>query len=59
VDKAGADFAWVASDPSLENVTGKYFINRKTIPTCCASNKEKSQEKLWDFTEKLLCNKND
>jgi NAD(P)-dependent dehydrogenase (short-subunit alcohol dehydrogenase family) len=46
----GADTAvWLASDPELHGVTGKFFENRKEIP--CGFRNTEAEERLWTICE--------
>jgi NAD(P)-dependent dehydrogenase (short-subunit alcohol dehydrogenase family) len=52
----GADTAvWLASDPKLQNVSGKFFEDREEQE--CVFRNKKNEEKLWRICEELL-NKN-
>ena len=47
----GADTAvWLASDPGLQDVSGKLFENRKEIP--CAFRGREAEERLWSICER-------
>ena len=54
MEKAADTFSWAAIEPSLQNVTGKYFINRKPIMSSFASRDVEFQDELWRMTEKLV-----
>jgi NAD(P)-dependent dehydrogenase (short-subunit alcohol dehydrogenase family) len=48
----GADTAvWLASDPWLQRVSGKFFENRKEIP--CVFRSAEAEERLWAICEGL------
>jgi NAD(P)-dependent dehydrogenase (short-subunit alcohol dehydrogenase family) len=48
----GADTAvWLASSPDVEEVTGKFFENRKEIP--CSFRNRDVEERLWSICESL------
>ncbi|HTX92782.1 MAG TPA: SDR family oxidoreductase [Anaerolineales bacterium] len=48
----GADTAvWLASDPGLEDVSGKFFEERKELP--CEFRNEANEEKLWAICKEL------
>jgi retinol dehydrogenase-12/retinol dehydrogenase-13 len=48
----GADTAvWLASDPELQGVSGKFFENRKEIP--CSFRNLETEERLWTICEGL------
>jgi NAD(P)-dependent dehydrogenase (short-subunit alcohol dehydrogenase family) len=49
----GAETAvWLASDPDLENVTGKFFEDREELE--CEFRNKKNEEKLWKICEELV-----
>lgn len=49
----GADTAvWLASDPKMQNVSGKFFEDREEQE--CEFRNEKNEEKLWRICEELL-----
>jgi len=49
----GADTAtWLASDPDLENVSGKFYEDREEVE--CEFRNEKNEEKLWKICEELV-----
>jgi NAD(P)-dependent dehydrogenase (short-subunit alcohol dehydrogenase family) len=48
----GAETAvWLASDPELENVSGKFFEDREEQE--CEFRNEKNEEKLWRICEEF------
>ncbi len=48
----GAETAvWLASDPEMQNASGKFFQDREELP--CEFRNEKNEEKLWHICEKL------
>ncbi len=48
----GAESAvWLASDPEMESVSGKFFEDREELP--CEFKNKKSEEKLWRICEEL------
>jgi len=52
----GADTAvWLASDPELETVSGKFFEDREELE--CEFRNKRNEEKLWKICEELV-NKN-
>ena len=51
--KQGADTAvWLASDPELEGVSGKFFEDREEVE--CEFRNNKNEEKLWRICEELV-----
>lgn len=49
----GADTAvWLASDPGMENVSGKFFEDREEQE--CEFRNKKNEEKLWRICEELI-----
>ncbi len=49
----GADTAvWLASDPGMEDVSGKFFEDREEVE--CEFRNEKDEEKLWKICEELV-----
>ena len=49
----GADTAvWLASDPEMENVSGKFFEDREEQE--CEFRNKKNEEKLWRICEELV-----
>jgi hypothetical protein len=48
----GADTAvWLATDPSLEKVSGEYFIGRRKKTGSASSRDAALAEKLWQLSE--------
>lgn len=52
-EKGARNSFFVATDPSLENITGEYFDNFKIKKVSQNANSE-NQDKLWQISEKLL-----
>jgi hypothetical protein len=42
---------WLASDPELEGVSGKFFEDREELE--CEFRNKKNEEKLWHICEEL------
>lgn len=42
---------WLASDPGMQNVSGKFFEDREELP--CEFRNKKNEEKLWHICEEL------
>jgi len=50
----GADSGvYLASSPEVESITGKYFFERKPIPSSDISYDEEIAQRLWIFSEEL------
>lgn len=50
----GADTCvYLASSQEVEGITGKYFKERRTIPSSQSSYDQKAARQLWDISEKL------
>ncbi len=43
----------VASAPELENVTGEYFVNRRTAKPSSAARDDEAAKRLWEISEQL------
>ncbi len=51
----GAETAvWLASDPEMQNVSGKFFQDRQELP--CEFRNKKNEEKLWHICEEMVNN---
>ncbi len=51
----GAETAvWLASDPEMQNVSGKFFEDREELP--CEFRNKKNEEKLWHICEEMVNN---
>ena len=53
-DKGAETTVYVATHPELENVTGKYFVNKKITPSSPLSYNETLQNELWTISEKMI-----
>eukprot|EP00741_Cyanophora_paradoxa_P021914 tig00021428_g21153.t1 len=47
------DQHWLATSPSLEGVTGKYYVGRRETPSAKVSYDETVQDRLWAVLEDL------
>ncbi|MDX1957445.1 MAG: SDR family oxidoreductase [Leptospiraceae bacterium] len=56
--QGAATSVYLATDETLQKVTGKYFENKKQIPSSEMSYNEKLQDKLWDTSIEWLKDKN-
>jgi NAD(P)-dependent dehydrogenase (short-subunit alcohol dehydrogenase family) len=54
----GADtLIYLASSPDVSGVTGKYYFERKVIPSSSVSLDENKARELWEISEKLTSKK--
>ena len=49
-EKGAATSIYVASSPEIDGVSGKYFVNRKAVPSSPASYDEALQERIWNLS---------
>lgn len=54
VEVSGANLAYLATNPELENVTGKYFVGRKSVPSSLESYDEDKAYELWETSKDLV-----
>jgi NAD(P)-dependent dehydrogenase (short-subunit alcohol dehydrogenase family) len=52
--KGAATSIYLASDPSVEGVTGKYFVKRKPVETTQAAQDKQNAKRLWDVSAELV-----
>ncbi len=52
--QAAEHIVFVATSPSIEGVTGKFFADSKERPSSDESYDVAKQEKLWDFSERAV-----
>jgi NAD(P)-dependent dehydrogenase (short-subunit alcohol dehydrogenase family) len=52
--KSGADLAWLVLDPELEEVSGKYFVRRKSVPSSKDSYDERKAAELWESSVAMV-----
>jgi NAD(P)-dependent dehydrogenase (short-subunit alcohol dehydrogenase family) len=45
---------YVATSPELDGVTGKYFVNKRDVPSADISYDSSIQEKLWTISKDLV-----
>jgi len=45
------DEFWAATDPYLQKITGKYFVNQKSRESPSASYNKEIQQRLWQLLE--------
>jgi retinol dehydrogenase 12 len=45
---------WAASDPSLEGVTGKYFVKKRARNPIGAARSDENARRLWEATEAIV-----
>ncbi len=53
VQKGADTIVWAASDPSLANLTGRYFKRRKQLRTGPPTHDEALARRLWEATERI------
>jgi len=53
-EKGAETSIWAATDPELEQVTGKTFAKKKEIKSAEATYDKETQDRLWEETLKLL-----
>lgn len=52
---AGADTpAWLATSPEVEGVTGRFFVDRRPVPTAEHTTDVERCDRLWETTARLL-----
>jgi hypothetical protein len=56
-EKGAATSIYLASEPTLEGVTGKYFVNKHVQKSSPATYDETAQAELWRYTESLIVQK--
>lgn len=52
-EKGARTQIWVASDPSLENVTGRYFVRQRAKAPPRAALDQAAARRLWEESEKI------
>ena len=52
-EKGAETSVYLASSPEVENVTGKYFANKKPVSSSSASYDEEAARRLWHVSEEL------
>jgi retinol dehydrogenase 12 len=53
-EEQGADtLVYLATSPDVEGVTGKYFVNRREVPSSKESYDEAAARRLWQVSEEL------
>lgn len=52
--EGAATSVFLASEPSVEGVSGKYFIKKKEKKSSKASYDVEAAKKLWDISERLV-----
>ena len=53
VTEGSRNVVYVATDPALENVTGKYFVSGRETPSSSISYDMKTRKKVWELSERL------
>ena len=53
--KEGAGtLVFLAESPDVKNISGKYFVNRSITPSSQISYEQKTRDKLWEVSGKLI-----
>ncbi len=52
-EKGAKTIVYLASSPEVKNVTGKYFVKEKAVPSSNASYDQDVAKRLWDVSAKL------
>jgi len=52
-EKGAATTLYLASSPEVQNITGKYFVNKKITPSSPQSQDIELAKRLWDVSRKL------
>ena len=53
-DTSGGDLAWLAVDPAVAGVSGKYFERRRPVPSSALSRRRGLGTELWATSEQLV-----
>ena len=53
-EKGAETSIFLASDPSVAHITGRYFINSKAVPSSKISYDVTSRRRLWEVSQKLV-----
>jgi retinol dehydrogenase-12 len=53
--EAGASVAWLAMEPSIEGTTGRYWKERRVVPSSRRSTDPEAGRRLWALSERLCC----
>jgi len=54
VDEGAENTLYVATDPKLEQVSGKYFVNKMPQSSAMVSYETKIQDQLWDISQNMV-----
>lgn len=52
-DEGAKTLIYLACDPSISTVTGKYFVNEKITPSSTAANNADLASRLWQWSEEM------
>jgi NAD(P)-dependent dehydrogenase (short-subunit alcohol dehydrogenase family) len=58
-EKGAATSLYLAGDPTIEGITGKYFVNKRIQKSAPATYDETAQAELWRYTESLIAPKDE
>jgi NAD(P)-dependent dehydrogenase (short-subunit alcohol dehydrogenase family) len=53
-EKGAETVIYLSSSPRVDNVSGKYFVDKKAVSSSSASRDTESAEKLWRVSEELV-----
>ncbi|HEY2027739.1 MAG TPA: SDR family NAD(P)-dependent oxidoreductase [Myxococcales bacterium] len=53
-EKGAQTSIWAASDPSLDGVTGKYFVKKRVRNPIAAARSDENARRLWEATEVIV-----
>jgi retinol dehydrogenase-12 len=53
-EKGAQTSIWAASDPSLDGVTGKYFVKKRARNPIAAARSDDNARRLWEATEAIV-----
>lgn len=52
-DKGAETIVWLASSPEAEGLSGKFFVNKKAVPSCKRSYDKDAQQRMWALSENM------
>lgn len=53
-EQGAATIVYLATSPEVEGITGKYFVNKRAVPSSGLSNDRELGAKLWQTSEAIL-----
>lgn len=51
--KGAETIVWLASSPNAQGLNGRFFVNKKCVPSCRRSHDEEAAQKLWALSESM------